>query len=84
MITLQTIDELDQQSVYTGIKSTGPSGIGYNSHLYLRKNEAFKDEWEYTEFLTIDTKGQFHSAIINMFLAGIVAKGMKEFYHSIR
>jgi hypothetical protein len=57
MITLQTIDEIDQQSVYTGIKSTGPSGIGYNSHLYLRKNEEIKDEWDYTEFLTIDTKG---------------------------
>lgn len=82
MITLQTIDEIDKQSVYTGIKSTGPSGIGYNSHLYLRKSD--ENEWKYTEFLTIDTKGQFHSDIINMFLAGIVARGMKEFYNSIR
>ena len=56
LITLQTIDEIDNKSVYTGIKNTGPSGIGYNSHLYLRKNNE-EDEWDYTEFLTIDTKG---------------------------
>ena len=86
MITLKTIDEIDKQSVFTGIKSIGPSGIGYNVHLYLRKSSDEKEtnEWKYTEFLTIDTKGQFHSDIINMFLAGIVAREMKEFYDSIR